>query len=226
MRAFVRSLRRLWPLTLTAAVLSACASAPQGQYFTLSPPGQQAPASQSAATEGTRAGLQPPNFAISVQPARVPEQYDRPQIVLATAGSNEVTLLNHSQWASPLPEEIRHAVSYHLTQELGVLDIPFESIPSDLPVWEISLDIQRFDSVWNSEAVLDSTWRLTPRNMGKKAKSRICGAEVRVPVESGVAPLVEGHRQALESLSRVIAGQLRQSPATRDPTVQFKGCTP
>ncbi len=226
MQAFVRSFRRLWPLTLTAAMLSACASAPQGQYFTLSPPGHQAQASQAAGAEGKRARLQPANFAISVQRARVPEQYDRPQIVLATAGSNEVTLLNHSQWASPLPEEIRQAVSYHLTQELGVLDVPFEAIPSDLPVWEISLDIQRFDSVWNSEAVLDSTWRLTPRNMGKKAKPRICGAEVRVPVESGVAPLVEGHRQALESLSRVIAGQLMQSPSTPDQTVYFKGCTP
>jgi uncharacterized lipoprotein YmbA len=202
---------------MMAGVLTACAvSSPH--YYTLLPIAASGPA-QSPDSGAVR------HYAISVQPVVLPEQVDRPQIVITDPGSTQVTPLNSALWASPLSDEIRNALSNDLSRKLGVLDISDGAAPDSLAVWKVSLQVQRFESLYGQHAVLDATWRLTPVNQSGK-KTRICRAQAQVPVEAGVSAMVAGHQEALRRLSSLIAAQLAGTAAP--PAVaglQEKGCT-
>ncbi|HUH86845.1 MAG TPA: PqiC family protein [Pusillimonas sp.] len=196
---------------LPVALLTACASAPKTQYYTL-----------SSASKHTQA-LDSAPFAISVAPVAIPEKVDRPQIVLSDAGGTQVNLLNNSQWAAPLAEEVRAALALDLSRRLGVLELALRDAPKTLPLWVIHLTVQRFDSIYGDRAVLEATWRQTPRH-GLQGKAVVCSAAVTVPVEAGVPALVEGHQQALARLAALMADTLsNRAPAVVEGTV-LKGC--
>lgn len=183
-------------LTVIAG-LAGCA-APASQYYTLVP-------AQTASAPVAHGGT----FAIRVLPVSVPEQVDRPQIVLGTPGSTKVTLLNGSLWASPLSDEIRQALSNELSAKLGVLNIPAGPVPNKLALWRIGVTVQRFDSLYGRSAVLDASFRL--EQQGREESSlKLCRAVLQVPVAEGVAPMVEGQRQAVQYLAAIIAAQLSE----------------
>ena len=117
----------IWiPLALMAA---GCASVPPSSYYTL------LPAQSIVATETSAAPVPSIGYAISVQRVIVPEQVNRPQIVLAKDNGAGVQLLNQSLWAAPLGDEWRNALSAALTARLGVLDIDLTRAPEGLPIW-------------------------------------------------------------------------------------------
>lgn len=208
---------RIFYSVLLAAGLSACAT-PTRHYYTLLP--------ASTVTEpASRDARQSPGFAISVQPVVLPEQVDRPQIVISDADTAQVTPLNSALWASPLADEIRNALSNELSHQLEVLDVASGGTPESLPIWRVFLRVQRFDSLYNQRAVLDATWRLAPVHQSGK-KTVICRAEVQVPVGTGMSALVAGHQEALKRLASVIASQLTK-PAGHIAVdgVEDKGCT-
>lgn len=197
-----------------AAMLSACASAPPSQYYTLSVP---VVSNQEAGASVT------PGFAISVPAVKIPEQVDRPQIVLNQVGGTQVTLLNESQWAAPLADEIRTALSNELSRRLGVLDVNVQAAPETLPLWLITVTVQRFESVYGGQAVLEATWRQMPRN-GIKGKGAICRAQIEVPVGTGMPALVAGHQQAVRTLAGLMAEKLSGRPLEAGQGVTLKGC--
>ncbi|MEO8817064.1 MAG: PqiC family protein [Paralcaligenes sp.] len=199
-----------------ALLLAAGCATPVSHYYTLLP---------EAATAGALpAATRSPIYAISVEPVTVPEQVDRPQIVIGTPGSVALTPLNNSLWVAPLASEVRHALAYDLTQRLGVLDIPAGATPKTLPLWKIGFTIQRFDSIYQQGVVIDASWRLTPVNQPQQTVL-ICQAEVRRPAGKDIASLVQSHQMALHELAAVIASQLSNQPISPTSAVHLKGCT-
>lgn len=180
------------------AGLAGCA-APASTYYTLMPP---APA-ETASSAGSAA------FAVRVLPVAVPDQVDRPQIVLGTPGSAQLTLLNGSLWASPLPEEIRQALSSELSARLGVLSIPGGPVPDKLALWRIGVTVQRFELQYGRHALLDAGFRLE-RKESDASSMKLCRAQLKIPVAEGVAPIVEGQRQAVQYLAAIIAARLSE----------------
>lgn len=207
-------------LSLVALVAGCAASAPQ--YYSL-----QAPAIASATQEREVAS----DFVISVQPVLIPEQVARPQIVVASPSSAEVIPLNAALWAGPLEAQIRDALADALTQRLNVLDIGL-SRSEGPPVWRIYVDVQRFDSVYGEAVRQDVVWRMVPQGMPDRVGKRVCSAQLRLPVETGMSALVEGHRQSLDILAGVIAQTLPEQddgpvPAATDAVAEglsFRGC--
>lgn len=194
-----------------AFALAGCASAPQSRYYSLS--GAGGPASASARTD----------FAISLSQVDIPEQVDRPQIVLSRDGDAQVTLLNESQWAAPLDDEIRNALSHDLSRRLGVLDVSPQAAPQALPLWVLGVTVQRFESVYGRRAVLEATWRQTPRH-GAPGKAAVCRAEIQVPVREGMSALVAGHQRALDILAGLMADTLSGQAPQAGQGVTLKGC--
>ncbi|HLU20634.1 MAG TPA: ABC-type transport auxiliary lipoprotein family protein [Pusillimonas sp.] len=204
-------MKRLLLILAASITVTGCASTPQSQYYTLS----GAALSNPPAAQAT--------FVIHLSTVKVPQQVDRPQIVLGRQGSTEVTLLNDSQWAAPLTSEIRDALSHQLSQRLGALEVEPRAAPKDLPLWMLSLTVNRFDSIYERVAVLDVTWRQAPRN-GAKGPNAICSATIEVPVGPGVESLVAGHQQALSELAGLMANKLRGQPLEAGEGVVLKGC--
>lgn len=206
----------LIPILALTAALAGCTS-PRIRYYTLVPPAAEA-GSAPAASAG--------RYAISMQPVSLPSQVDRPQIVVSTSSSTQVMPLNESLWVSPLDDQIRRTLSADLSARLGVLDIPADTAPSSLPVWKIFVTVQRFDSVFGKDAILDATWRLQPLHQRAAAQS-ICRAEITVPVGAGVPALVAGQRAAVRTLSSLIAARISGAmpAASGEPGVVLKGCT-
>lgn len=210
-------MNRIFYYALLAVGLSACATQ-SPQYYTLAP-------ALLNADRGASAVAEPAKYAISVQPVVLPEQVDRPQIVISNMDSALVAPLNSALWASPLSDEIRSALSNALTGKLGVLDIPSSGAPKSLPIWKVFLRVQRFDSVYDQRVILDATWRLEPVNQSGE-KALICRAEVQIPVETGMSALVAGHQEALRRLASVIASQLAGSRSVIPVAgLEDKGCT-
>lgn len=212
------NLCRVLACIVAVGVIAGCSTTQPSQYYTLMPPS----VSQTGAIGPKDKS---PGYAISIQHVALPEQVDRPQIVITDPDSTQVTPLNSSLWASPLSDEIRNALSDALSRRLGVLEISPSAAPASLPVWRVALNIQRFESLYGQRAVLDATWRLTPMNQRGK-KTRLCRAEMQVPVESGMSAMVAGHRRALQAFADAIANQIEgHEQAQPEPGLQMKGCT-
>ena len=204
------------------AGVAGCAAPPAVQYYTLLPNAGSVDRSAPASiAPSSKAG-----YAISVQPVQLPEQVDRPQIVISSqdSGSTQVMPLNDSLWASPLSDQIRRALADDLSRQLNALDISVQSAPASLPLWKVYLAVQRFESVYDQHVVLEATWRLVSVNQPGKT-GKICRAEVQEPVQSGIPALITGHQRALHELATAIAAQLSgQSSGRGAPNVHLKGC--
>ncbi|MGB3289958.1 MAG: ABC-type transport auxiliary lipoprotein family protein [Burkholderiaceae bacterium] len=204
-------------IILMAGLLGACASSKPSQYYTLLPPvsADQGPPVQPGGE---------PKYAISVAAVQVPEQVDKPQIVVSDPDSTQVMPLNSSLWAAPLSDELRNALSDGITRRLGVPDVAQGGVPDEMPVWRINVHVQRFDSLYGQRALVDATWRLSPVHLpGKKAS--VCRAEARVAVQEGMSALVAGHQAAVDRLAAVIAAQLQGKTPQRLDGLILKGCT-
>jgi uncharacterized lipoprotein YmbA len=212
------NLYRVLSCVVVAGVFAGCSTTQPSQYYTLMPPSIKQ--TDAVATKGKS-----PGYAISVQHVALPEQVDRPQIVITDPDSTQVTPLNSSLWASPLSDEVRNALADALSRRLGVLEISPSVAPATLPVWRVTLTIQRFESLYGRRAVLDATWRLSPLNQRGK-KGQMCRAEMQVAVAEGMSAMVAGHRQALHAFADVIAGQIEgRKSADAPPGFHLKGCT-
>lgn len=205
-----------------AALLSGCA-ATAPQYYSL-----QAPA--MAAGEHERQVVT--DYVISVQPVVIPEQLARPQIVVARAEGAEVVPLNAALWAGPLEAQIRDALADSLSRRLNVVDIGF-SRGEGTPVWNIFVDVQRFDSLYAQEVRQEWVWRMEPQGMSRGMVKRVCAAQIGIPIEEGMSALVAGHRRSLDVLAGLIAQTLPTGGSTSKlPLVSeteyeglsFRGC--
>ena len=188
-------------------VLGACAStAPQ--YYSLVIPRMS---EEPAAPVDT-------DYAVSVQPVIVPEQVARPQIVVRTEVGAEVMPLNAALWAGPLESQIRTVLSDALSRQLNVLDLPDTRAADKLPVWQVFLDVVRFESIYDRSVRQEVTWRLTPQGMPSQVRQRVCSAELETPVGIGMSALVEGHNEILRVVAALIAETLPWKPAAPSGT--------
>jgi len=202
-----------------AGTLAGCASAPASHYYSLMPkavssaPGQVDAASPQA------------SYTISVGPVSVPDQVDRPQIVLTEPDSTQVTPLSGYLWAAKLSREVRDALADDLSRRLGALEVPPGSVTKGKGNWQVNVKIQRFDSYYGNRAVLDASWELAPHNV-QGGRPGYCRARISVPVGEGVSALVQGHQNALWMLSGLIAGQIQPGVAQGGAgEVQLHRCT-
>lgn len=215
-----------------ALALGACASAPQSQYYTLSPllgqaPGQAQQGAGQPVLAGQAAQVSPgakAPFAIYIASVDIPRKVDRPQIVLNLDDGTQVSLLNDSQWAAPLADEIRNALARDLSQRLGVLELEPRTAPKDLPLWQFSVVVNRFESVYGRRAVLEATWQQSSRHSAQQGGTGLCRALIEIPVQQGIPELVSGHQQALEKLADLMADRLSGNTLDAGPGVAVKGC--
>src|ERR1700761_9601973 len=189
-------------LALAAASLAALAacSSPSSNFYTLSAGDASADAVRTASN---------PAFLIEVPPVDVPPQVAKNQFVVQT-GPTQVQVLEQERWASLPGDEIRRALSSSLTQQLGTIDVYGTPYPDRVPVYRVSVNVQRFESWPGSRALIDAVWSV--RAVRTQAVLT-CRSVVSEPVSGSYDALAEGHRRAVQQVATQIAAAVRNLAA-------------
>lgn len=204
--SMTRTLRAAARIVACASLgaLAACSS-PPSRFYTLgtgSPP---------AATSTSAQGPANVTLLIEVASVDVPAQVARDQIVVQTSAS-QVDVLEQERWASPPGDEIRRALSGDLSRRLDTIDVSGTPHPGGVPVYRISVNVQRFESWPASQAVLDAVWSVHSVATGTVLTCHTLAAE---SVGPGFDALIAGHRRAIDQMSaQIAAGVLTLAAAT------------
>jgi len=199
-----RVLRALGAAGLAATLLlTACAESAPFSYYTLT--GPVSTASVQAAT------ARAPRL-IEVLPSSVPQQVQRPQLVLTT-GAGQIKILEQQRWSQPVADEISQALSQDLTRSLPAIDVYRSAHADTQTVYRIALNVQRFESVPGSRATLDAVWSVTlnPRGLTMTCHSTVNQAVAAAGLAdagSDYAALIAAHQQAIQQLSTQIAAAI------------------
>ena len=176
-------------------VIAACSSPAPPRFHSLMP-----------AAPGVRAA---PGVAAAWQlmPVGIPAQVDQPQFVVRRA-DDTFAVLEQERWIAPLNEEIRAALSEHLTATLGA---PGATPAAGRKDWRIAVDVQRFDSTPGRTSLV-AQWALLA---GGDTPALRCRSVHEQTVGAGIPALAAGHRQAVAQLSAAIAVALAAIDAGR-----------
>ncbi|QJP73611.1 PqiC family protein [Burkholderia glumae] len=201
-RARAGGLKALAAAVTSAAVALAtgCAS-PPSHFYTLS--------GDPATVTAGRAMPANPAFLIQVPAVSVPEQVAKTQFVVQR-DTARVDVLEERRWASPPADEIRRALSAALTRRLDTIDVADAAVPPGVPVYRVSVDVQRFESWPGERAALDAVWSV--RSLATQSVMT-CRSTLSEPVAAGYDALVAGHRKAVGELAERIAAGVRAMAA-------------
>ncbi|MEK6295079.1 MAG: PqiC family protein, partial [Paraburkholderia tropica] len=97
-------------------------------------------------------------------------------------------------------------LSGDLTQQLNTIDVYDSPHPAGVPVYRVSVNVQRFESWPASHALIDAVWSV--RSLDSQTVMT-CRSVLNEPVGDGYQALVAGHRRAVDALSQAIAGGVR-----------------
>lgn len=187
--------------SMVTLLFSACASPPHDYFYTLS---------ANAAQEQQRVAALPA-VRIAIGRITLTELVDRPQLVLQVA-ANEVTVLEQRRWAQALKTQIPHVVADNLSYLLNAPQVAAYPRTGPEPEYQVTLDVQRFDSRLGDGVTLDLLWNLRRPQDGAMRQGRAT-VELAAPT-SDYAALVAAHSGALATASRAIAQAIADLAAT------------
>jgi hypothetical protein len=180
-------------------VLSACASPPT-RFYTLD--------TASGSTVANRTTS--PAFLIDIRSVKVPAAVARSQFVVQV-NATQVKVLEDDRWASPLADEIRHALLADVTRQAGAPAGHEASHAENVPVYQVYVDVQRFESWPGSHVLIDVVWSVRALN---GPATLTCHSTLRRPVSAGYDAIVDGHRYAIRRIAAQIAESVREFPVT------------
>jgi uncharacterized lipoprotein YmbA len=181
-----------------AALLAACGSNKPPRFHALLGAG-------TVGTQPAQPAASPVPGPLQVDLARVgvPPQVDQAQW-LVRLPDQSLALLEAERWASPLRDELRHALLGLLVERHGAVDA--RTTGGEGAPWRIDVEVRRFESIPGLEARIEGAWSATRR---APAASVRCTWAFHEPVGDGMLALAAGHRKALERLADAIAASLQ-----------------
>lgn len=192
LRAFVRV-----AAGISLAVLAACAS-PPSRFYTLG--------SEGGSTVTVRDRTVSPAILIDMRPVTVPSAVARSQLVVQV-NATQVNVLEDDRWASPLSDEIRNAMLGAVTRQSGAVDVHGMARADNVTVYDVSVDVQRFETWPGSHVLIDLVWTVRPSS---SLEAMTCHSTVIRSVSAGYDAIVDGHRQALQRIATQIAQGIRE----------------
>jgi len=185
-------------MAVFALLLAACAS-PDPRYYSL--------AASSGAPSGATSGpaAQPARAEplwIEVAPVRVPERLNRAQLVVGDGADGQLKLLDLSRWSSPLPDEMRDALSQQLQARVGAVDIYQQGLADVAPVYRITTEVVRLDGEVGQRASATIAWTVRRLPDGKVTGGRTVAD---LPAPGQVDGLVGAYRQIVGTTADDIA---------------------
>jgi uncharacterized protein len=189
-------------VAVACAALAGCIRTPSVRYYTI-PEIQEPPHAES-----TR--LRPPWASVRVAAASVPEEIDRPELLLRLSPT-EVAIDDGHRWAEPLRTTSARAVAADLGRLLHGAEVSFvdESIARDAAEVTVTIDVRRLDLELGRQVTLDAIWTVRASD----------GSVVRTGHSVARARAVSGSFDALALACAKVFGELSEEIARALPAV-------
>ena len=179
----------------------ACANAPRGSNYSLNP---------ASLRQDTDPGMP---LAIVIDDVTIPKLVDRPQFVLRV-GQSQVRVDDAARWRAPLKKQIATVIAADLGQLFRDTVVSTSSKSTDRPTVRLAINVQTFDSVPGSGAVLVVSWSILTPNSGRALNGK--SVVVQKVDRDGYDALVDAHSRALaavsEDIATTIASGIRNGP--------------
>jgi len=197
----MKPLTILFPLAIAAAALMNGCASPEPHYYTLA----SSPADAAKAVVGRASRTGGPLW-IEVTPVRVPERLNRTQLVVRDGTSGGVKLFDTSRWTSPLPDELRDALSQQLQSSLDAVDLYQHGLSATQPAFRVTAEVVSIDADIGKQAAATITWSVRRLPDGKVLSGR---TETEVQAPGQVDGVVNAYREILAAAAADIAAGVR-----------------
>jgi uncharacterized lipoprotein YmbA len=195
-----RRIANLFSIALVAMAAAGCGPSATARFYTLN---------STATAQGAPAA----SYAVAVGPVSVPGYVDRPQFVVQAA-PNRVALDEFNRWAAPLDEGIARVVAGDLAVLLGTTQVATVPLPPGFtPAYQVTIDIQRFESVPGKGVLVDAVWAVRRSAGGDLRMGRTVASDT-VEGEAFDA-LAAAHSRALAKVSGDIAAAIQAAAAAK-----------
>jgi uncharacterized lipoprotein YmbA len=111
----------------------------------------------------------------------VPAAMVRSQLVVQV-NAIQVNVLEDDRWASPLADEIRNAMLAAVSRQSGAVDVHEMARADNVAVYNVSVDVRRFESWPGSHVLIDVVWTVRPSN---SQETMTCHSVVSRSVSAG-----------------------------------------
>lgn len=185
-------------LLLGALLLAACGTTPPSRLYTLG----------AEAVADDRVNAQP--RCVELVSVRIPELWDRPQIVL-TKSANEVGISEFDRWAAPLKTEVPRVVARDLRRQLGTPDVWLrDDFAGAKPDLRVQVTIERIDAVAGEGIRLEAAWAIRP----VAGDAAVVGRTAIIEPMAGYRheAVVTALRRALSRMSAALAKDVAAMP--------------
>lgn len=184
-------------IVFVAAAIAGCSASAPARFYTLEPTAipQAAPAAHEA---------------VMVGPVSVPAEVDQPQFVVQVA-PNRVEVEDFNRWAAPLGDGIARAVAGDLAAQLGTPDVVTAPVANFNPAYQVTIDVQRFESIRGQAALVEAVWAVRRTAGGDTHTGRTVAREA--VQDDGFDALAAAHSRALARVSGDIAAAIRMEAA-------------
>lgn len=181
---------------LMILLAAGCGRSPQTTFYTLTP--------AVAVSEVSRLSGRVPSIAIAA--VTLPELVDRPQLVVAEAGS-KVAILETRRWAEPLKSAVPRLLAENLSRLTGAEQVSFyPQHAANKADYRIFVDIQHFEAT-DVAISLDVLWSIHNGISGAPVTGR---SKISEPIANKeFEALVTGYSKALAAVSRELAQAIR-----------------
>ena len=132
---------------LSVVILSGCfGSSPQSSFYML--------------TAQTEKVISDKSLQIAVEPVKIPQFLDRPQIVSLTNNGMQLQIAETKRWAEPLSSMIQRVVINNLSECLPKSQIRPKTFTRDKYDYILYIDINKSDATFGKDFVLSVWWSL------------------------------------------------------------------
>jgi uncharacterized lipoprotein YmbA len=181
---------------LLAAAGVACAATPPQRFYVLDDVVPSPPRSESADSIGT----------VVIDPVALPEQVDRPQLVVRTEG-NRVAILEQQRWAEPLRTGIARLVATHLSRSLATNQVSTRDRVLTDPDYRVAIEVRSLEVVPGRAVSLEALWSVsTKAGQVRSGASRAAIAVTAHDHDAIVRAIAETVRVLSADLARAVRG--------------------
>ena len=184
-------------------LLSGCASSPPTAWYSI------VPTADAPSSSTTPAG----SFGLAVGRVSVPEEADRPQLVIR-GGPGGLAVLDNDRWVEPLQAQLPRAIALVVSQRAPRAIVNAYPAAAGAPSqWRLTVEVQRFElqAAPQAQATLRLVWTLRATASTEVDPALRRTLNIRVPTAAGdasSAALVAAMAQAVRQASEEMAGEL------------------